>query len=108
VGLSICGLVDIIGFLSDKLTDLTATPPECKESEWSQLLTLLPVGLSICGLVDIISFLTGKLTALYNLLVSIVDYLNPMSESFILKIAFIPEQGCFQGENPRTYFYCYS
>lgn len=50
------------------------------------------------GISNIISFLTGKLTDLYNSLVSIVDYLNPMSESFILRIAFIPEEGYFQGK----------
>lgn len=48
------------------------------------------------GISNIISFLTGKLSDLYGSLVSIVDYLNPMSESFILKIAFIPEEGYFQ------------
>jgi hypothetical protein len=50
------------------------------------------------GISDIIGFLTGKLADLYSAIVSIVDYLNPMSESFILKIAFIPEEGYFQGK----------
>jgi hypothetical protein len=50
------------------------------------------------GISSIISFLTGKLADLYGAIVSIVDYLNPMSESFILRIAFIPEEGYFQGK----------
>lgn len=50
------------------------------------------------GISNIISFLTDKLSDLYDSIVSIVDYLNPMSDSFILKIAFIPEQGYFQGK----------
>jgi hypothetical protein len=50
------------------------------------------------GISNIIGFLTDKFSDLYGSLVSIVDYLNPMSESFILKIAFIPEEGYFQGK----------
>ena len=50
------------------------------------------------GISNIIGFLTDKLSDLYSAIVSIVDYLNPMSDSFILKIAFIPEQGYFQGK----------
>lgn len=50
------------------------------------------------GIGNIISFLTDKLSDLYSSLVSIVDYLNPMSENFILKIAFIPDEGYFQGK----------
>jgi hypothetical protein len=50
------------------------------------------------GISNIISFLSDKLTPLYDAIVFIVDYLNPMSDSFILKIAFIPEEGYFQGK----------
>lgn len=50
------------------------------------------------GIGNVISFLTDKFSDLYGAIVSIVDYLNPMSESFILRIAFIPEEGYFQGK----------
>lgn len=39
---------------------------------------------------------TNKVSEIYNGIVSLIDYLNPFSENFILKVAFIPEEGYFQ------------
>ena len=72
--------------------------PEVFASVPPGLAIVAMLGIYVIWISDIISFLTGKLSDLYNSLVSIVDYLNPMSNSFILKIAFIPEQGYFQGK----------
>lgn len=48
------------------------------------------------GFSNIVGFLTDKLGQIYSAIVSLVDYLNPFSDNFILKIAFVPEEGYFQ------------
>lgn len=48
------------------------------------------------GISNIISFLTDKLSQVYNAILSLINYLNPYSDNFILKVAFIPEEGYFQ------------
>lgn len=50
------------------------------------------------GFSGIVSFLTDKFGQIHGSLVSLIDYFNPSSDSFILKIAFIPEEGYFENK----------